>query len=167
MKISGRVASNSPIPVVEYYHTGFGHYFMTADPDEIVGLDDGAYGGVFTRTGQVFYAATARCPGTADVCRFFTVTFAPKSSHFYTADPVECAGVKLNPDWHYEKIAYLHQGAGGRRVPVSTSPIYRAYNNGMTGAPNHRFTTEPRRSTTTSSPTAAGRREGIKFCACR
>ena len=163
VKISGRVASNSPIPVVEYYHNGFGHYFMTADADEIFGLDHGAYGGVFTRTGQVFYAWDGPVPGTADVCRFFTVTFAPKSSHFYTADPVECAGVKLNPDWQYEKIAFFI------RVPAAgvcsfSSPIYRAYNNGMTGAPNHRFTSDV--SIYNDFITNRGwAPEGIRFCA--
>ena len=36
----------STTPAVEYFHAGFGHYFVTADPAEIAGLDAGAYGGV-------------------------------------------------------------------------------------------------------------------------
>ena len=46
--------------------------------------------------------------GTVPVCRFFTTpgTFGAKSSHFYTANPVECDGLKLNPNWIYEKIAF-------------------------------------------------------------
>jgi cytochrome c553 len=38
-------------PVVEYYNAGFGHYFMTADDDEITGLDAGAFDYAFLRTG--------------------------------------------------------------------------------------------------------------------
>jgi hypothetical protein len=79
------------VRVVEYFNASFGHYFMSADPDEIAALDAGAYGGAFVRTGQQFWRATARWR-RAEVCRFFTVAFAPKSSHFYTADPDECAG---------------------------------------------------------------------------
>ena len=39
---------------IEYFNAGFGHYFMTADADEIDGLDGGAYGGAFVRTGRQF-----------------------------------------------------------------------------------------------------------------
>jgi serine protease len=162
-------AQATPLPpgqvrVVEYFNAGFGHYFMTADADEIAGLDGGAFGGAFVRTGRQFVGLSAPSSGTAPVCRFFTVTFAPKSSHFYTADPVECEGVKLNPDWQYEKIAFHI------RVPVSgvcaagTTPVYRMYNNGQTGAPNHRFTTDAslyEQFTTTQNWSA----EGVAFCA--
>jgi len=164
VKIVGRVASDAPKLAVEYYHTGFGHYFMTADADEIYGLDHGAYGGVFVRTGQTFYVIDGPAPGTADICRFFTVTFAPKSSHFYTGDPVECAGVKLNPDWQYEKIAYFIKAAVGGTCPFYTTPVFRMYNNGMTGAPNHRFTTDE--SIYLDFTTTRGwAPEGVRFCA--
>jgi hypothetical protein len=164
VKITGRVASVAPIVVVEYYHTGFGHYFITADPDEIAGLDAGAYGGVFVRTGEEFLARNGPVPGTNDVCRFFTVAFAPKSSHFYTADPPECAFVKLNPNWQYEKIAFYIDVPAGGVCDVGLVPVYRLYNNGMTGAPNHRFTTSLAiyNQFTTTLGWAP---EGIRFCA--
>ncbi|CAG1005896.1 hypothetical protein BURK1_03249 [Burkholderiales bacterium] len=130
------------VPVVEYYNAGFGHYFMTADADEIAGLDAGAYNFAFVRTGRVFNAYSSPAAGTVPVCRFFTVTFAPKSSHFYTADPVECEGVKLNPNWQYEKVAFHIAVPSGGACPFGTTPIYRMYNNGQTGAPNHRFTSD-------------------------
>ncbi|HVJ75291.1 MAG TPA: hypothetical protein VNB03_14810 [Casimicrobiaceae bacterium] len=164
VKITGRVASAFAITVVEYLHTVFGHYFMTADPDEIAGLDGGAYGGVFVRTGEEFLARNGPAPGTADVCRFFTVTFAPKSSHFYTADPVECAGVKLNPDWQFEKIAFYIPVPAGGVCGAGLIPIYRMYNNGMTGAPNHRFTTSPTIYEVFTT-TLGWAPEGIRFCA--
>ena len=96
ISISGRVASDDLIPVVEYYHQGFGHVFMTADPDEIAALDAGAFGGVFVRTGRQLLARDGPVSGTVPVCRFFTTAFAPKSSHFYTADAAECEFVKNN-----------------------------------------------------------------------
>ena len=52
------------------------------------------------------------------------------------------AGVKLNPDWQYEKIAYFLKPAAGGTCPVFWTRVFRMYNNGMTGAPNHRFTTD-------------------------
>ncbi len=164
VKIVGRVASDAPKLAVEYFHTGFGHYFTTADADEIYGLDHGAYGGVFVRTGETFYVHDGPVPGTADICRFFTVTFAPKSSHFYTGDPVECAGVKLNPDWQYEKIAYFLKPAAGGTCPIFWTRVFRMYNNGMTGAPNHRFTTDE--SIYVDFTTNRGwAPEGVRFCA--
>jgi hypothetical protein len=132
------------IPVVEYYNAGFGHYFMTADADEIAGLDAGAYGGAFVRTGRQFNAYSSPTTGTVPVCRFFTTpgTFGTRSSHFYTANPVECDGLKLNPAWVYEKIAFHIQVPVGGVCAVGTTPIYRMYNDGQTGAPNHRFSSD-------------------------
>ncbi len=136
------VPTATKVPVVEYYNAGFGHYFMTADADEIAGLDAGAYNFAFVRTGRQFNAYSSPAAGTVPVCRFFTLTFAPKSSHFYTADPVECDGLKFNPNWQYEKIAFHIAVPSGGVCPVGTTPIYRMYNNGQTGAPNHRFASD-------------------------
>ncbi len=152
------------VPVVEYFNAGFGHYFMTAQPDEIAGLDAGAYGGAFARTGASFGAWDAQIAGTRPVCRFFTTAFAPRSSHFYTADPAECAGVKLNADWQYEKIAFYIAVPTAGACPAGTAPVYRMYNNGQTGAPNHRFTTSlaTYQEFTTQHDWSG---EGIRFCA--
>lgn len=54
IRITGDVASAAPIEVVEYFHAGFGHYFMTALPAEIALLDGGGFGGAFARTGSTF-----------------------------------------------------------------------------------------------------------------
>jgi hypothetical protein len=162
MKVVGRTASNAPIPAVEYFHNGFAHYFMTAQADEIAGLDGGAFGGVFTRTGREFLVLDGPVAGAIPVCRFFTVTFAPKSSHFYTSDPVECAGVKLNPDWQYEKIAFYVKFYPGA-CPVGHVAVFRAYNQGMTGAPNHRYTTDPALYNQFVN-TFGWAPEGVKFC---
>jgi hypothetical protein len=66
-----------------------------------------------------------------------------KSSHFYTPNPVECDGVKLNPDWQYEGLKlYAPVPASDGTCPAGTRGVYRMYNQGQGGAPNHRFTTE-------------------------
>jgi hypothetical protein len=124
---------------VEFFHPAMGHYFVSADADEIAGLDSGATAG-WTRTGQTFSVWTTGT-GLADVCRFFTTFFAPKSSHFYTAIAVECEVLKLGEVWQYEKLAFkiaLPSPDGRCLVGI---PLYRLYNDGRTGAPNHRYTT--------------------------
>jgi len=125
---------------VEYYNAGLGHYFVTAIPGEISALDLGVIPG-WIRTGQSFGVWSGPGAGLFEVCRFFSAYFAPKSSHFYTALGSECAGLKLNPVWQYEGIvAYvaLPSGAGACSTGI---PLYRLYNNVLSGAPNHRYTT--------------------------
>jgi YVTN family beta-propeller protein len=122
---------------IEFYHAFFRALFRV-DP----GRDRGARHGVFAgwahrQTFNVFDLGS----GHADVCRFFTTAFAPKSSHFYTPLAFECDLVKQNPDWIYEKIAFQLRLPEAGACPTGTIPLYRLYNNGLTGAPNHRYTT--------------------------
>jgi len=158
-----------PVPTttaVEYYNAGFGHYFMTAKADEITGLDGGAYNGAFARTGRTFGVYAAPGNGLAPVCRFFTTpgTFGTKSSHFYTADAAECEGLKVNPNWIYESIAfYVPTPDGGGTCPANSLPVYRLYNNGQTGAPNHRFTTDYA-TKLAFAPALNWSDEGVRFC---
>jgi len=138
--VIGTVASDLAVAVVEYFNASQGHYFMTADADEIALLDGGGFGGAFVRTGETFYARDGPAPGTNDVCRFFTVAFAPLGSHFYTSYDFECDLVKTNPNWQYEKLGFFVKTPVGGAC-IGGVPVYRAYNNGLTGAPNHRYTT--------------------------
>ena len=125
---------------IEYYHAQFGHYFFTAIQDEISKLDSGFFQG-WTRTGRSFGVWAYDIGGTAAVCRFFSTSFGPKSSHFYTPLASECEIVKNNPDWQYEGIvAYVDLPLGDGTCPTGI-PLYRLYNQGMGGAPNHRYTT--------------------------
>jgi hypothetical protein len=126
---------------IEYYHQAFNHYFVSADLDEIAGLDAGVFQG-WARTGESFRVGPTPSPDQAPVCRFFGVGFAPLSSHFYTPYPDECAIVKQDPKWFYEKIAF------GLRLPEANkgclpgyAPLYRLWNRNRDGAPNHRYTT--------------------------
>jgi hypothetical protein len=129
--------------VVEYLHAGFGHYFITGFPAEIGVLDSGAVAG-WARTGRTFKAYTATNGDQNAVCRFFTAAFAPKSSHFYTPSADECNGLKsTNRDWQYEADAFWVQPTDAAGTcPAGTEPVYRLYNNGQSGAPNHRYTTD-------------------------
>ena len=124
---------------VEFHHAAFGHYFVTAQADEIAGLDSGVFAG-WARTGHTFNVWTDGV-GLADVCRFFTLAFSPKSSHFYTASASECDYVKQNPDWIYEKTAFKVALPDAQGTCPTGIPLYRLYNDGQTGAPNHRYTT--------------------------
>lgn len=132
------------VQAVEYYHTGFDHYFITAIAAEIAALDSGTFPG-WQRTGLSFnvYATSGAPAGAATVYRFFSTSFAPKSSHFYTANPAEHDALLHNPNWQVEGpvFAVVMPTAGGT-CPAGTLPVYRLYNNGQGAAPNHRFTTD-------------------------
>ncbi|HVO88972.1 MAG TPA: hypothetical protein VMV45_10550 [Casimicrobiaceae bacterium] len=128
---------------VEYYYADWDYYFETAFTDEIALLDGGAFGGVWKRTGQVFNVWPQPTGTASPTCRFFSTSFAPKSSHFYTPFAAECDGLKQNPNWQYEAIAfYIQQADASGNCPTGTIPLYRLYNNGKGGAPNHRYTTD-------------------------
>ena len=127
---------------VEYYHAEFDHYFVTSQSDEIAKLDGGVFAG-WTRTGQSFSAYRAGTAGTVDVCRFFSgQVYAPKSSHFYTANAAECEGLKASAIWQFEQIAFAVKATDAAAgCAADLAPLYRLYNNGQGGAPNHRYTT--------------------------
>ena len=130
---------------VEYFHSGFGHYFVSATPLEIAALDTyGMYTPDWSRTGRSFRVWAQPASDLAPVCRFFSgETFAPKSSHFYTPYSAECAALREGTSWAYEGDAFqlrLPTGTPGTRTcPPDTAILYRTYNNGQGGAPNHRY----------------------------
>lgn len=68
----------------------------------------------------------------------------PKSSHFYAPRGLGCESTIAGfPDWTLEDdklFAALLPDASGA-CPAATLPVYRLYNNGQGGAPNHRFVT--------------------------
>jgi Repeat of unknown function (DUF5648) len=129
------------VTVVEYYNTALGHYFMTGEAAEAAFLDGGGLGPTWVRTGYVFSAWHDPAPGRVAVCRFFGHQPGGPNSHFYTANAAECASVKLNPAWMFEGIAfYTVPFSPATGCPAGTYRVYRAYNNGMGGDPNHRYT---------------------------
>jgi hypothetical protein len=124
--------------VVEYFHAGFGYYFVTADPVEAAGLDTGAGG--WARTGLTFKAIDAAATSGLPDCRFFGI-FGNVSTHFYTINADECAGLMATPPWVFEKYAFRADFPVAEDCPADRMRVVRVYNNFQGGAVNHRFTT--------------------------
>lgn len=142
--LPGPPAPSAPTALaVEYVHGGTGHYFLTAARAEIAALDAGAVAG-WQRTGFAFNVYASQVPGTTATCRYFTAAFPPASSHFYSASDEECATLAGSPEWTFEGevFATLRPASDGS-CPADTQAVYRLYNNGRSGAPNHRYTVDP------------------------
>ena len=134
------------VQAVEYYYAPWDHYFVTAIQAEISALDSGIFG-AWVRTGLGFnvYPTAGPPAGSVPVCRFFSTIFDPKSSHFYSAIATECNALMTTVGWQFEAYVFnvLSPSVSDGSCPVGTLPVYRLYNNGQGGAPNHRFTTDP------------------------
>jgi murein DD-endopeptidase MepM/ murein hydrolase activator NlpD len=148
--------------IVEYYAASLNHYFMTGFPTEEAALDAQTPIAGWTRTGLSFPAYSASDPDLSTVCRFFGTPGLGVNSHFYTAFDFECAAVKQEPAWTFEADAF-YIAANVTLCPASTRPVFRLYNNGMGGEPNHRYTTSwP---VIDAMQTAGWLLEGVAFCA--
>lgn len=94
--------ARADVTVVEYYHSGFGHHFITPVPAEIALLDTKTPPfELWSRTGLTFRAceSNAAPAGSVAICRFFNSSFAPKSSHFYAPKGLGCDTTLANyPD---------------------------------------------------------------------
>ena len=137
---TSKCPNKAGVQLIEYYHAAFDHYFVTGIADEITLLDNGTLAG-WSRTGERLNVHAPGTAGTAATCRFFSASFAPKSSHFYAPTASECATVKANPDWQFEGEVFNTAPTIDGTCPPPTLPLYRMYNNGQGGAPNHRYTT--------------------------
>jgi uncharacterized delta-60 repeat protein len=130
---------------IEYYHSGFDHYFVTANAYEVAVLDtDPVLSAAWMRTGLAFRVySEGAAAGLSPVCRFFSgASFAPKSSHFYTPYSSECGALMTSPVWLYEGVVFYLQLPNDHALcPEEAAPLYRLYNDGQGGAPNHRYTT--------------------------
>jgi hypothetical protein len=130
--------------VVEYYAAILNDYFITADKPEINGLDHGAHPG-WVRTGLTFlaYSDPAVAPPDArPVCRYYVL---PQygDSHFYSADPIECAPNATNAAWIEESPALFYIQLPDKATgacPTNTRPIYRFVN--RLNQIHHRYTSE-------------------------
>lgn len=139
-------AAGTPSPItgpgtaVEYFNAAFEHYFVTDIAGELDTLDAGGFTG-WRRTGETFRVSPLHAAGKTDVCRFFSTAFGPKSSHFYAASAIECAAANANPDWQFEGMVFAVGSAHPDGTCAAGSvPLYRLYNDGRSGAPNHRYT---------------------------
>ena len=170
------VAVASTSPVVEYFANTTRHYFITAGPSDIAGLDPGTV--TWKRSGQGFKAWLRQSdapPGAVPVCRFYA---GGPNSHFYTGVAADCEGLKALEavqradasakgvvflGWQYEQIAFYALLPVNGQCPGDTYPVYRAYNQrGIYNDSNHRFMGD---SLTRVATLAGGwADEGVAFC---
>lgn len=121
--------------IVEFEHPGLGHYFITYDGAEARGIDAGAAGAGWIRTGASF-----RPGGASAVCRFYGTPGIGPNSHFYTADADECALVKQARGWSYEGIAFHVATPTDGLCRAGQRPLYRLYNDrAAQNDSNHRY----------------------------
>ncbi len=154
-------------PVVEFFHATLNHYFITASAAEASFIDQGGAGAGWVRTGKTFaaYASADAAPaGALPVCRFYGTPGKGPNSHFYTANAAECEGVKADPGWTYEGLAFYVAVPAGGQCASGTEPVYRNYNQRwQQNDSNHRYTTDQ---AVYNQMTAAGwSAEGVVFCA--
>ena len=131
----------APATVVEYYHAGFDHYFITWMPGEIAILDAGTQIRGWVRTGYWFKTYTTAQAGTSPVCRYY-IPPGLGDSHFFGRGTAECiaTGQKF-PSFVLEDPAFMQMYLPSVGVcPVDTRPVYRVFSNRPDA--NHRYMTD-------------------------
>jgi len=127
----------------EFYHPGFNHYFITSYPEEAASLAAGNLP-PWVPTGKTFPVWGSSGTYIDNVWRFFSASFAPQSGHFYTNNPSEAATLQMGNVWQLEASdAFYMVASPDGQCDDGTRPLYRLYNNGMGGSPNHRYTIDP------------------------
>ena len=127
--------------VVEYYHAGFDHYFITWMPGEIAKLDVGVEIRGWARTGYSFKTYTTAQAGTSPVCRYY-IPPGLGDSHFFGRGTVECneTGQK-NPSFVLEDPSFMQMFLPAAGVcPANTTQVYRVFSNRPDA--NHRYMTD-------------------------
>lgn len=143
------VPTGAPVPaptivtIVEFYHSGLDHYFITANPKEIAELDGGVHAG-WQRTGESFSAYGVGSSGRAGrrpVCRAYGNPAAGLDSHFYSASPNKCLATLENfgNAWLFEAAVFEMELPDTTTGACSSdrTPVYRLWNNRVDSS--HRF----------------------------
>jgi len=145
--IADPAPSLTTVHVVEFYHSGLDHYFITAEPIEIEALDAGIFAG-WARTGYEFlaYSTDSTVTGLSPVCRFYGLPAAGLDSHFYSGSPAECAAMltRFASSWMLESSDVFQvqmPDASAGTCADGTAAVYRLWNNRVDS--NHRYTTDP------------------------
>lgn len=163
--------------LTEYYNVLLNQFFYTqpcSNDEEIIW--SGAAGPGWRRTFREFGVWIHNAGGTR-VCRFYGSVWPGPNSHFFTADPTECAflqslpkGPPDQPRWNLESdnafsVVALDATGTGCSDSRGKVLIRRYYNNGhLTGrTPSHRFVAD------TPDGKEEMRRagwvdEGVRFC---
>lgn len=158
----------SPVDLVEFYNTGLGHYFMSADLAEIESIDRGDAGLGWVRTGErvAGVAADACALGYRNpdpLFRFYGRPGVGPNSHFFTADRAECGQVRRDPGWNFEQVPFRVWSAREGACPPKSRPVHRLYNGrAALNDSNHRYAA---RQPVVDTMLAAGWiHEGVRFC---
>ena len=161
-----------PGKVIEFYHSTLKHYFLTLDPGEAAGIDAGAAGPGWTRTGGSFNVDSSPVGNSQPVCRFYGSVSPGPNSHFFTVNAGECDGLRAQqastPEtmkkWHYEGTAFYIAPPLNAVCAEGSAPIDRYYNNGYVHGEdsNHRLTTDA--SLRASMEAAGWSYEGVVMC---
>lgn len=126
--------------VIEFYHRGLDHYFISANPPEIANLDSGATTG-WARTGRSFRVYPEPQLASSAVCRFY---IPPQlgDSHYFGRGTEECAATaQKNSSFIYESPAVMHVFLPNAGIcPATTLPVYRVFS--ARADANHRYTTD-------------------------
>jgi len=135
-------AQGRVVDVVEFYHAGHDHYFISASTADIEALDTGRFAG-WARTGFTFKAYDGVTGDTSPVCRFYIPPSAG-DSHFYSASPAECNEVRAKfPLLDYESADVMAVGLPNATTGACAAgwePVYRLWNTRADS--NHRYTVE-------------------------
>ena len=160
--------------VIEFHNSVLNHYFITASAEEAAGIDAGAAGPGWSRTGEVWGAwLNGPLPGANEICRFYgTAAIDPATgrrrgpnSHFYTFVGPECDQVKSDPGWVFEapNRFFAVEPVNGQ-CPAGLLPVLRAYNNRFAANDsNHRYTI--RQSIYNQMIALGWKGEGVVMCA--
>ncbi|CAG1012277.1 hypothetical protein BURK2_04479 [Burkholderiales bacterium] len=152
--------------VWEFYNSSLNHYFITASEVEAAGIDQGAAGPGWSRTGQSFavYPLASTLAVASPVCRFYGTPGIGPNSHFYTANAAECEWVKTDPGWFYEGLVFRVAPPSAGSCANGGAPVYRLYNGRWReNDSNHRYTTDSGIYQQMQSQGWAP--EGVVFCA--
>ena len=127
---------------IEFHHAGFDHYFVTTVFAEISSLDSGALGG-WARTGQTFKVFQVNCAGLVRRLSLLQrCVRAEELAFLHAVRRPSATSVKADPSWQFEgEVFALTSPDGAGNCAGGTAPLFRLYNNGRSGAPNHRYTT--------------------------
>ncbi len=125
----------------EYYNTSLKHYFLSSSAEENASIDSGRAGPGWVKTGESFQTIPPNsCDQSDRVFRFYG---PGPNSHFYTADPNECGGLRTQKSgWNAEGVAFGAKLPQNGLCPSALyTPVYRWYNNRwMFNDSNHRYT---------------------------
>jgi hypothetical protein len=155
-------AAEPDTQVIEYYHSGLKHYFLTATATDARLVDSGAAGVEWVRTGRSFGAWSSRDSAPAEAAMVHRFYSPGAVSHFFSADEGEIRWLKeleskeraslvgtnkTVKGWIYEGEAFMAIVPKNGVCPSGSDAITRVYNNGGStddgsSSSNHRYVSD-------------------------